>query len=296
MSWNATYRAQSYPSSMVAGSTATAWAEFNNTGTGAWYHGETYLGTQGPQDRSSPFCNLPNWASCSRPSRSGPVRSPQRPGRPLHVHPEGADDAGHVHREVQARSRRRDLVRSGDHLDDHGDLVDAAADDHAAPGSGQLSAPAGTATFTVAASGTGLSYQWQKNSANIANGGHYSGVTTTTLTVSSADASDAASYRCVVTNAGGSATSNAAALTVKAATTVTQQPAAQAVCAGATATFTVAATGDGTLSYQWQKDTVNITGATAATLQITNCGAGDVGSYRCVVTGGCGTATSNGRP
>ena len=29
------------------------------------------------------------------------------------------------------------------------------------------------------------------------------------------------------------------------------------------------ATGDGTLSYQWQKDSVNITGATAATLQIT---------------------------
>jgi hypothetical protein len=36
--------------------TATAWAEFNNTGTGHWMHGQTYLGTQGPQDRSSPFC------------------------------------------------------------------------------------------------------------------------------------------------------------------------------------------------------------------------------------------------
>ena len=61
------------PSTMVAGSTATVWAEFNNTGTGALAHGETYLGTQGPQDRSSPFCNLPNWSSCSRPTRRGPV-------------------------------------------------------------------------------------------------------------------------------------------------------------------------------------------------------------------------------
>jgi hypothetical protein len=153
--------------------------------------------------------------------------------------------------------------------------------------------PAGTATFTVAASGQGtLSYQWQKNSANITNGGHYAGATTTTLTVSSADASDAANYRCVVTNAAGSVNSNQAALTLKAATTITQQPAAQAVCPGATATLTVAATGDGALTYQWQKDSVNLTGATAATLQITGFGSGNVGSYRCVVTGGCGTATS----
>lgn len=66
--WAATYRAQSYPSTMVAGSTAIVWAEFNNTGTGHWMHSQTKIGTQGPQDRSSPFCNLPNWLSCNRPS------------------------------------------------------------------------------------------------------------------------------------------------------------------------------------------------------------------------------------
>ena len=66
--WAATYRAQSFPSSMVAGSTAIVWAEFNNTGTGTWTHSHTYLGTSSPQDRSSPFCNTPNWASCNRTS------------------------------------------------------------------------------------------------------------------------------------------------------------------------------------------------------------------------------------
>ena len=66
--WAATYRAQSFPSSMVAGSTAIVWAEFNNTGTGTWTHSDTYLGTSSPQDRSSPFCNTPNWASCNRTS------------------------------------------------------------------------------------------------------------------------------------------------------------------------------------------------------------------------------------
>jgi N-acetyl-anhydromuramyl-L-alanine amidase AmpD len=66
--WAATYRAQSFPATMVAGSTAIVWAEFNNTGTGHWMHDQTKLGTQGPQDRSSPFCNLPNWLACNRPS------------------------------------------------------------------------------------------------------------------------------------------------------------------------------------------------------------------------------------
>ena len=93
--------------------------------------------------------------------------------------------------------------------------------------------PGATATFTVAATGQGtLTYQWQKNQVNITNGGHYSGATTTTLTVSSADTSDAANYRCVVTNAGGSTNSNEAALTLKAATTITQHPSNQNVCPG----------------------------------------------------------------
>ena len=53
---------------MVAGSTAIVWAEFNNTGTGHWMHDQTRLGTSSPQDRSSPFCNTPNWIGCNRPS------------------------------------------------------------------------------------------------------------------------------------------------------------------------------------------------------------------------------------
>ncbi|MBN1491262.1 MAG: family 10 glycosylhydrolase, partial [Phycisphaerae bacterium] len=103
---------------------------------------------------------------------------------------------------------------------------------------------AGTnASFTVAATGDApLSYQWQKNQVDLSDGGHYSGVTTTTLAITGADAGDVASYRCVVTNACGSATSNEAALTLKAATVITEQPELQNVCPGATAVFTVAAT------------------------------------------------------
>ena len=79
----------------------------------------------------------------------------------------------------------------------------------------QFVGPGGSASFTVLASGSSpLSYRWQKNQANLSDGGHYSGSTTNTLTISNVDSNDAASYRCVVTNAYGSATSSPATLTL----------------------------------------------------------------------------------
>ena len=80
---------------------------------------------------------------------------------------------------------------------------------------GQFVLPGATAAFSVIASGSSpLSYQWQKNQANLANGGHYSGCMTAVLTVSGVDSTDVASYGCEVTNAYGSVTSSVAALTL----------------------------------------------------------------------------------
>ncbi len=160
--------------------------------------------------------------------------------------------------------------------------------------------PGGTATFTVAAAGDGpLQYQWQKNGANVSNGGHYSGATTATLTITGTDGTDAAAYRCVVSNAGGNATSNAATLTIRAPTQITQQPTAQQVCPGGAVVFTVAATGDGSPAYQWQKEETNLSngghysGVNTATLTVTGANGTDVGNYRCVVTAGCGGIASS---
>ena len=47
-----------------------------------------------------------------------------------------------------------------------------------------------------------LSYQWQKNGANLSNGGNIAGATSSSLTVSSVQISDAANYAVVVTNLG----------------------------------------------------------------------------------------------
>src|SRR5207247_4802917 len=72
-------------------------------------------------------------------------------------------------------------------------------------------------------------------------------------------------FKVVVTNTAGTVTSASATLTVNAAPvapTITTQPANQTVTAGQTATFTVTAAGTAPLAYQWQKNGVNIAGAT----------------------------------
>jgi hypothetical protein len=77
----------------------------------------------------------------------------------------------------------------------------------------QTVSPGASATFTVGASGTApLAFQWQRD------GGAIAGATASSFTLSSAQSSDSgATFRCVVSNSAGSATSNAATLTVTAA-------------------------------------------------------------------------------
>lgn len=81
----------------------------------------------------------------------------------------------------------------------------------------QTVAMGATAQFSVAATGQApLTYRWQRNGVSLNNGGHFSGVTTSNLTVSNVDNTVTGSYRCVVTNAGGCTTSNAATLALAA--------------------------------------------------------------------------------
>jgi len=146
-----------------------------------------------------------------------------------------------------------------------------------------------SASFTVAASGAPpLSFQWQRNQVNI------SGATSSTYTLSSAAFADnGAKFRCVVTNGSGTATSNEATLTVNAPPTITAQPADQTVMPGQPASFGVTASGSATLTYQWQRNQANISGATSTTYTIAATTASDNGAkFRCVVTNSFGSATS----
>ena len=149
-----------------------------------------------------------------------------------------------------------------------------------------------TATFSVTATGTApLSYQWQKNSANI------SGATSASYTTPATAAADnGAKFDVIVSNAAGSQTSTGATLTVNAAAvapTITTQPANQTVTLGQTAAFSVTATGTAPLSYQWQKNSTNISGATSASYTTPATASGDNGAkFDVIVSNTVGSQTS----
>ena len=124
------------------------------------------------------------------------------------------------------------------------------------------------ASFRVSATGAPpMNYQWQRNGANIpgATSNYY------TLPVTSQQDSGAM-FRVVVSNASGSVTSAPAKLTVKAGAasgiTISSQPQDTQAVAGQPASFSVSASGPGTLSYQWQENGFDIAGATGSTLNI----------------------------
>ena len=73
---------------------------------------------------------------------------------------------------------------------------------------------------------------------------------------------------------------------------VTVQPFGQTVNMGKSVTFTAAASGYPTLTYQWRLNGVNIFGATGSTYTIPHVTPGDTGVYTVVVTNAAGATTS----
>ena len=114
-----------------------------------------------------------------------------------------------------------------------------------------------TVSFTVTASGTGLTYQWQVST----NGGstwantRATGNNTSKITATVKEAMNGYKYRCIVKNGSGkTVTSSAAALTVNGAVNITSQPKDVEAKIGSTVNFAVTASGTG-LTYQWQVST-----------------------------------------
>lgn len=146
-----------------------------------------------------------------------------------------------------------------------------------------------TVQFT-AASNTGgtLNYQWQKDTVDIP------GATSATLTLNNVTAANAGAYRCRISSDCGSVNTNPAALTIQPGVTLNQQPVSADVCEGSPATFSVDASGDGAISYQWRLNGSPISGATAASYTINATAQANEGTYTCRITSDCGTITSAG--
>jgi len=178
--------------------------------------------------------------------------------------------------------------------------------------------PGSAATFSVTATGTGLTYQWQElmwinvgkggygTWTDLANGGIYSGVNTSTLTINYPTSDmNTWGYRCVVTGTYGTETSWDAYL-YPYVTTYSSNPKNDIVEPGQNASFSISANGN-SLTYLWQLSTnggsswsnlsnnSTYSGVTTNTLTITTTVAGmNNFRYRCVVTGTCGTVYTSG--
>ncbi len=152
----------------------------------------------------------------------------------------------------------------------------------------QLKAYGGGVDFTVVVTGTPpLTYQWLKNKVPMP------GAVVDTLTLTDLQATDVASYSVVVTNDVGSAASAGVKLTLQTAPSITTPPVDTTVYAYAPATLTVKAAGTATLKYQWQKNSVNITGATGPSYKIGSAQTTDAANYKVRVSNAVGEVWSS---
>ncbi|MEE8599927.1 immunoglobulin domain-containing protein, partial [Euzebya tangerina] len=143
-----------------------------------------------------------------------------------------------------------------------------------------------SATFTVAADGEELSYQWRKGGQDIP------GATEPSYTIDPVSDADEGTYDVVVTNPCDSLVSDSAELTVDTGPTITEHPVGQSACEGGQVTFTVTAEGEG-ISYQWRKDDEDIPGATGPSYTIDPVSPADAGDYDVLVSNDCGTVASD---
>jgi extracellular elastinolytic metalloproteinase len=155
-------------------------------------------------------------------------------------------------------------------------------------------------SFTAAATGTpSPTYKWQVSTDGGGTFNDIPGQTSATLTFIPTAAMQGNKYRSIATNGLTSATSNVVTLTVNRLVTVSAHPNNAGVCGGTNASFAVTATGAGTLTYKWQVSTDNgatyndVAGQTTATMTIAATNAMNGNKFRSVITGTCGSVTSN---
>ncbi len=162
----------------------------------------------------------------------------------------------------------------------------------------QSAAVGSQVTFTAAASGTPApSVQWQ-TSTNGTTWTNIAGATSNSYTFTVTAAMSGHEYQAMFTNSHGLySITTAATLTVNSPAAVTTNPVSQSVTAGATVTFTAAASGAAAPTVQWQSSTdgttwSNISGATSASYSFTATTAASGTQYRAVFTNSLATATT----
>jgi hypothetical protein len=167
------------------------------------------------------------------------------------------------------------------------------------PSTGQTSA-----TYLLApvlSSSGSLTYQWQKNGVNIVGGSGTASQYLATVTDAATDKYQvtvkATQIVGSVTLDLGTVTSSAVSLALMQPVEISKAPEAVATEIGSAASFSVTATGGGTLTYQWEKlssdgSSTALPGATSGTYSVSEAVPDDAGSYRVKVSNKRGVAFS----
>jgi len=164
--------------------------------------------------------------------------------------------------------------------------------------------PGSNVTFTVEMSqGSPVTCCWYFNQTNLlfTRSNLAANVTNASFTVTNAQVTNAGNYTVVLSNAlFTSITSSIATLLVGSPPMITAQPTNQTVTIGSTATFSVAVTGDGPLTYQWFKGTNVVSNGTNAivttnsVLTLPNVQTNRAGTYSVTVSSAFGSTNSAG--
>lgn len=118
------------------------------------------------------------------------------------------------------------------------------------------------------------------------------GTLTGTLTILNLTAADVGTYSLQVFTGGGFVFSNGVTLDLASSRPAfTRQPIAHTIAPNSTVVFSAAATGSPT--FQWQRNGLNVAGATNATLVIDQAAAAQAGTYTVIATNASGPITSN---
>lgn len=143
----------------------------------------------------------------------------------------------------------------------------------------------GNVTMNIDAQGYDLHYTWLKDDEIINTG-------SPEIVLSAVQTVNAGSYRCEVSNICGTTYSDRIKLDVMLPTSITGLSHNLDISFGDNASLEVTSSGH-QLTYEWQKDGVDLAEGNDAVLHFYDVNANDVGLYRVTVKGTCGTVTSD---
>jgi hypothetical protein len=156
----------------------------------------------------------------------------------------------------------------------------------------QAAPQGGTVTFSALPSCAGpVTFQWRKDTNDLADGGIVSGATNATLALAGVTPGDAGNYSVAMTGPDGTLVSPEAWLTITAPPAILTSPTNCTLPVGSSVVFSAAATGTN-LVWRWFYNSLELFTLNTNTLVLTNLQLWATGKYWAVTTNSAGSATT----